>query len=118
MSIALDPSILPQLLEALMLICFGVAWPINLLQMLRQGRAAGKSLAFTLIIWSGYLAGTVAKLVGAELGHTALPPVFWLYVLNSLTVGANAWVQGRLESARRGGRAAVAPAALRGPLAG
>ncbi len=77
-------------LEALMLLCFGLAWPVNSLAMLRSRRPEGKGLTFTTIVWCGYLFGATAKLVLAFGAGTALAPVFWLYVLNSLTVAINA----------------------------
>ena len=85
-----DTMVVAQTLEALMLLCFGLAWPINTLSMLKRKRPEGKGLTFTLIIWSGYVAGASAKLLLAAHAGSALPPVFWLYVLNGVTVGANA----------------------------
>ena len=85
----------PILLEALMLTCFGLAWPMANIRMLRTGRAEGKGLAFTLIILCGYLAGATAKLVLAT-SATPLAPVFWLYVLNATSVGANLGLQWHL----------------------
>ena len=85
-----DAVMVAQFLEALMLLCFGLAWPINSLGMLRRKRPEGKGLAFTVIIWSGYVAGASAKLLLAAQAGNPLPPVFWLYVLNGVTVGANA----------------------------
>ena len=90
-----DPTLLPALLEAAMLICFGVAWPLANLRMLRSGRAEGKGATFTAIILWGYVAGALAKLALASHGH-ALPPVFWLYALNTLSVGGNLLLQWRL----------------------
>jgi hypothetical protein len=84
----------PVVFEALMLICFGLAWPLATLRMLRSGRADGRGLGFTLVILAGYLAGVMSKLLGLHDG-TGLPPVFWLYVLNSLSVGVNAALQWR-----------------------
>jgi hypothetical protein len=78
--------------EAIMLICFGLAWPLATLKMLRCKSAQGRNLGFTLIILGGYLAGVASKLLGLHWG-TGLPPVFWLYVLNSLSVGVNAALQ-------------------------
>jgi lipopolysaccharide export LptBFGC system permease protein LptF len=60
--------------------------------MLRRKRAEGKGLTFTTIIWCGYLCGASAKLLLALAAGGELPPVFWLYVLNALTVGLNAAV--------------------------
>lgn len=86
----------PMLLEAAMLLCFGLAWPIATVKMLRTGRAEGKGLGFTAIIWAGYLAGALSKLVAMDASGTSLAPVFWLYLLNSFTVGFNGWLQWHL----------------------
>ena len=90
-----DPNMLPTLLEAAMLICFGVAWPLANLRMLRSGRAEGKGAVFTAIILCGYVAGALAKLALAAHGH-ALPPVFCLYALNTVSVAGNLLLQWRL----------------------
>ena len=94
-----EPSMVAMLLEALMLICFGIAWPLANLRMLRTGRVEGKGKAFTAIILCGYIAGAVAKLAWATSAH-ALPLVFWLYVLNTVSVGGNLVLQWRLERCR------------------
>jgi hypothetical protein len=82
----------PVLLEGVMLTCFGLAWPLANLRMLRTGRAEGKGLGFTLIIFCGYLAGAGAK-IALSTQATALAPVFWLYVLNATSVGLNLFLQ-------------------------
>lgn len=94
-----ESNVQAMLLEAAMLICFGIAWPLANLRMMRSGRAEGKGMAFTAIILCGYVAGALAKLSLATSGHT-LPPVFWLYVLNTVSVGGNLLLQWRLGSRR------------------
>ena len=42
-----DPTPLPTLLEAGMLNCFGIAWPLANLRMVPSGRVQGKGPAFT-----------------------------------------------------------------------
>ena len=42
-----EPAMLATLLEAGMLICFGVAWPLATLRMIRSGRMEGKGTTFT-----------------------------------------------------------------------
>ena len=86
-----------------MLLCFGLAWPLATLKRLRCKSAQGRNLGFTFIILGGYLAGVVSKLLGLHSG-ASLPPVFWLYVLDSLSVGVNAALQSALRSARRASR--------------
>lgn len=106
----LDATVLPTLLEATMLICFGIAWPLANLTMLRSRQAQGKGWMFTLIILCGYLIGAGSKLLAA--GHGAgLPPVFWLYLLNAASVGLNLglqWFFARPPTAGGGTRALAA----------
>ena len=104
-----EPTTVATLLEAAMLICFGVAWPLANLRMIRSGHVEGKGKAFTVIILCGYVAGALAKLALATSGHT-LPPVFWLYVLNTVSVGLNVvlqWQLGRRRGTPIGLKAAV-----------
>lgn len=48
------------ILEALMLVSVGVAWPLANLRMLRSRNAEGTGAAFTAIILCGYVAGAHA----------------------------------------------------------
>jgi len=50
-------------LELAMIVCFGVSWPISILKSYRSGSTKGKSLAFIAIIWLGYVAGILHKLI-------------------------------------------------------
>ncbi len=81
-----------HVLEAAMLICFGLAWPVSNLRMLRTGKAQGKGLPFTLLVLTGYISGAAAKLVLAA-QDTPLAPVFWLYLLNAASVAINLALQ-------------------------
>lgn len=67
--------------EALMLICFGSAWPTAIVKTLRVKRVEGVSVAFLWLIFTGYGAGTCYKLTGN------LDWVVALYVLNLCMVG-------------------------------
>lgn len=49
--------------EAIMLICFGFAWPVNIFKSYKTRSAKGKSLFFLLIIEIGYVSGIVNKLI-------------------------------------------------------
>jgi len=67
--------------------------------MLRSRCPEGRGPAFTAIILCGYVAGSLAKLALASHGHS-LPPVFWLYVLNTVSVGGNLLLQWHLRRER------------------
>ena len=92
-----------MLLEALMLVCFGVAWPVATYRMLQTRRPEGKGLIFTSIIGAGYVAGALSKVLAVYLDGGALAPVFWLYLFNTASVGCNGALQWYL--ARRRARA-------------
>ena len=51
-----------QILEATMLTLFGISWPVNVWKSWRTRSAQGKSLLFLLLIFLGYVAGTLKKL--------------------------------------------------------
>ncbi len=50
-----------ELLEIIMLICFGLSWPMNVIKSYRARTAKGKSLAFLYFIIIGYIAGIASK---------------------------------------------------------
>ncbi len=102
---ALEAGAVPALLEAIMLLCFGLAWPAANLRLWRRRSAEGRGCGFTACIFCGYLAGAAAKLVLAR-GGQPLTPVFWLYALNTVSVAVHLGLQWRfrrgLERARAG----------------
>lgn len=51
-----------KILETIMLICFGAAWPLSIIKSWRARTAKGKSISFLIIILIGYVAG-IAKVV-------------------------------------------------------
>ena len=50
-----------EILEIIMLLCFGASWPLNVIKSYKARTAKGKSLAFLLLIILGYIAGIVSK---------------------------------------------------------
>lgn len=48
-------------LEAAMLICFGLSWPISVYKNIKAHSAKNMSFRFNLLIIIGYLAGILAK---------------------------------------------------------
>ncbi len=72
-----------NLFEAGMLICFGAAWPTNIIKAYKSRSAKGQSLAFLLILELGYIFGIIFKF------QTGVDLVFALYSLNFLMVFIN-----------------------------
>ena len=68
--------------EAIMLICFGAAWPFSIAKSWRSRSSKGKSIFFLFVILTGYIAGILNKTTNG-LTHD---PVLILYLLNTLMV--------------------------------
>lgn len=73
-----------SILETIMLICFGISWPLNLVKAYKARTAKGTSLAFILLIITGYLAGIAAKLAGGSINY-----VLAAYLFNLVAVSLN-----------------------------
>ena len=74
-----------ELLEAMMVIAFGVSWPLNIVKSLRSRTAKGKSLWFMVLILFGYICGIVSKLTADR----ALTYVFAFYIINFIMVSVD-----------------------------
>ena len=59
-----------QILEAVMLVCFGCSWPMNLVKNYRAKSAKAMSMGFILLIITGYAAGIIAKIFSVMNGCT------------------------------------------------
>ena len=57
-----------DLLEALMIICFGLSWPVSIYKSWTSRTAKGKSLFFEVFIWAGYVFGIIRKLLQLHAG--------------------------------------------------
>lgn len=78
-----------RVLETAMLICFGCSWPISILKSWRTKFVRGKSIGFMVLVFTGYLAGAMAKFFRAA--HDGQPPE-WntsLYILNGILVATD-----------------------------
>lgn len=80
-----------EILEVIMIVSFGASWPLNVIKSYKARTTKGKSLAFLLLIFFGYIAGIVSKLVNdayiAQIGQKWY--VLFFYVLNFIMVGAD-----------------------------
>ncbi len=71
-------------LESVMLICFGISWPVSVYKSWKSKSTKGKSLVFVLAIIVGYIAGIAGKIIGGQLNY-----VLALYALNLTFVGVD-----------------------------
>ena len=78
-----------ELLEIIMIVSFGASWPLNVIKSYKARTAKGKSLAFLLLIFFGYIAGIASKFLNpvymAEFAEKWY--VLFFYVLNFVMVG-------------------------------
>ena len=78
-----------EIFEVIMIISFGVSWPVNVIKSYRSRTAKGKSLAFLLLIFFGYIAGIISKIINES--YMAQISTKWyvlfFYVLNLIMVG-------------------------------
>ena len=78
-----------NLFEALMIICFGLSWPLAVYKSFTSRTAKGKSLSFEVIIWVGYVFGITRKILQVQAGSN-LDGLFYLgfvfYILNIIEI--------------------------------
>ena len=78
-----------KVLEAVMLILFGISWPFNLIKSIRTKSTKGKSLLFLILIDLGYIAGITSKFFSTTFVWATDWWVFAIYVINFLFVSAD-----------------------------
>lgn len=69
-----------DIFEAMMLVCFGAAWPISITKSCRSRSSGGKSPVFSVVIILGYICGMIHKV---QMGFNW---VFYVYLLNTIMV--------------------------------
>ncbi len=78
-----------DLLEALMIVCFGLSWPVSIYKSYTSRTAKGKSVIFEIFIWVGYVFGIVRKILqiaeGGDFGWLFYM-AFAFYILNILEI--------------------------------
>ena len=72
------------ILECIMLICFGVSWPISVYKSATSRSTQGKSILFTFAIIVGYLAGIAGKIISSTINYTLV-----LYLINLAVVNVD-----------------------------
>ncbi|MBE6575272.1 MAG: hypothetical protein E7654_03250 [Ruminococcaceae bacterium] len=70
-----------QIFEMIMLICFGISWPISVYKSIRSKSTKGKSAVFIVAIIIGYISGIIGKIVNHQLTYVVV-----LYCVNLIVV--------------------------------
>ncbi len=97
-----------EILEIVMVVSFGASWPLNVIKSYRARTTKGKSLAFLILIFLGYVAGIASKLVNEA--YMASFSTKWyvliFYIINITMVGIDLALYARnraLDKAREKG---------------
>jgi hypothetical protein len=72
-----------SILEIIMLLCFGAAWPFSIYKSAKSRTVKGKSPVFLVIVLVGYIAGIANKIVWG------VDYVIVFYVVNLIMVGTD-----------------------------
>ena len=78
-----------EILETVMLVCFGCSWPISLIKNYKAKTAKATSPLFIILILTGYIAGIASKFVAGKIYNTKEIFVLAVYFINFVFVSAN-----------------------------
>ena len=78
-----------EILEVIMIVSFGASWPLNVIKSYKARTTKGKSLAFLCLIFFGYIAGIISKLLNEAymMSFASKWYVLVFYILNLCMVG-------------------------------
>lgn len=65
-----------EILETVMLICFGASWPISVVKNIKAKTAKSMSLQFILLIILGYVAGIAGKIISGQINYVLIAYFF------------------------------------------
>ncbi|HCO18429.1 MAG TPA: hypothetical protein DIT39_02280 [Tissierellales bacterium] len=72
-----------SIFEAIMLLCFGAAWPFSIIKSYKSRSVAWKSPYFLIVVIIGYISGIINKLLYSN------DIIMYLYILNLLMVATD-----------------------------
>lgn len=80
-----------EILEIVMILSFGMSWPVNVIKSYKARTAKGKSISFLLLIFFGYIAGIASKFTNAAYmaDFSQKWYVLFFYFLNLTMVGVD-----------------------------
>lgn len=85
----MDMQLLADILEALMIVGFGISWPLSVYKAIKSKTAKGTSFLFLAFIECGYIAGITSKIVNPSFNWSTRWWVFVFYVFNLTMVTIN-----------------------------
>ena len=70
--------------ESIMLICFGLSWPISVYKSIKSKSTKGKSVVFLFAILIGYISGIIGKIVSNNITYVLI-----FYIINFVVVSTD-----------------------------
>jgi len=87
--------------EMLMVVCFGISWPLNIMKAWKARTAKGTSVLFYFFIWIGYIFAMIGKLIKLQNGIVTPGYVWFFYILNTIMVSTGILIYFRNKSLDR-----------------
>lgn len=81
--------------ESLMILCFGISWPISVMKMLKTKSIEGKSVVFSFFIWFGYCFGILGKVLSHSLNYS-----LFFYLMNFCVVSFDIFLYFRIKKSQ------------------
>lgn len=92
-----------SIMETVMVICFGLSWPLSIIRSYRAKTAKGKSIFFAIFIVVGYIAGILAKTITHSFNLA-----YYFYYINvvMVSIDISLWFRNRRLDQERDGKEA------------
>ena len=85
----MSPEIIATICETIMVICFGISWPLSIYKSATSKSTKGKSPYFTMAIITGYVSIIIGKIVLGEFTYWLDILKFVLYIVNLCMVSTD-----------------------------
>ena len=72
----MTPAMIATACETIMIVCFGLSWPLSVYKSWKSRTTKGKSLQFELFVWIGYIFGITKNFILYANGSNS-----WIYFL-------------------------------------
>ncbi len=82
----MDMIFLAEIFETIMILGFGVSWPLSIIRSYRSRSTKGKSLLFMCFIALGYVAGIISKILLKVYDEKDFTLAFYFYFPNIIMV--------------------------------
>ena len=85
-------------LEAIMIFCWGLSWPVSIHKSYVSRTAKGKSLVYEIFTWVGYVCGIIRKAIIVSSGVPQdwvfyLGYVFYFINITAVTIDMALWIR-------------------------